>query len=117
MQLRLSLTHTLPSTMTQKMRFVRDLSSHTLYIIHIHTHTLQPVCDCQYDDSFENMDLDVDGWRSKSNTLKTPFFIIFFSPHIHTHTPSLSLSAELVYDEIKTFSPPQRRPSNDMQIS
>ena len=67
-----------------------SLLLHTLYII-IYTHSLQPVCDRQYDDSFENMDLDVDGWRSKSNTLKTPFFIIFFSPHIHTHTPSLSL--------------------------
>ena len=26
---------------------------------------VQPVCDRQYDDSFESMELDVDGWRSE----------------------------------------------------
>ena len=38
---------------------------------------LQPECDRQYDDSFENMELDVEGWRSElrlsyGSTIITP---------------------------------------------
>ena len=56
--------HTYTHTHTQ--------SSFHVYIVGIHlslslslSFSLQPVCDRQYDDSFESMMLDVEGWRSE----------------------------------------------------
>ena len=58
--------------------YIHTLYIHTIYI-HTRTHThLQPVCDMKYDDSFEMMELDVNGWKSKFQTTPT---------HKLSHTP------------------------------
>ena len=60
-------------------------------VTHTHTHrvasyicvlslSLQPVCDRQYDDSFESMELDVEGWRSELTYPLTIMFTIIIPP-------------------------------------
>ena len=39
---------------------------------------LQPECDREYDDSFENMELDVEGWRSESTNMFWWYILIYF---------------------------------------